>query len=98
MDERYSAFRKATAELQAVKMGEISDEREKLAFTINCHNMLWMHARVELGPATEAVSETAYFAMVSKLQYDIGGVTLSLADLRNLCNADPHGHTRIHLV
>ena len=87
LDERYSAFRNATAELQAVKMSEISEEREKVAFIVNCHNMLWMHARVELGPATEAVSETAYSAMIIKLQYDIGGVTFSLEDLRNICNS-----------
>ena len=90
LDERYSAFRNATAELQAVKMSEISNEREKIAFLVNCHNMLWMHARVELGPATEAASETAYLIMIRKLQYNIGGVTLSLEDLRNLCSSAVH--------
>lgn len=76
-DARFKAFCLATAELQAVDMGSIESNSEKLAFLANIYNMLWFHARLHVG-SVQTEDCASIQKMLHTFEYCIGGVNLTL--------------------
>lgn len=72
-------FEEAVCELQGVNM-ENMDEATRLAFGINCYNLLIPYAFAKVGIGSSNFARASFFGSVS---FNIGGHVLSFNDLEN---------------
>ncbi|KAA8499239.1 Glutaredoxin [Porphyridium purpureum] len=78
-DGQFRAFCEATCELQRFSMRDMKPD-EKLAFVINCYNVMLKHAFAAVGEPTSSATRGAFFDTV---KYNIGGDDYSFNDLEN---------------
>jgi len=78
-DDGFRSYVDSTAELQKVKLGELSGDEMK-CFWINIYNSLIVHAIAVHGPAKDLFERLRWFGDIS---YDIGGHTFSANDIEH---------------
>lgn len=77
--DKFRKFVLAASELQRVQLVALN-HHERLAFFVNCYNMLCLHAHVVHGHPTNFIKRRTFF---NNLRYRISGLDMSLDDIEH---------------